>query len=131
MALQDDNRSIPGLLTGLVDQLSTLLRKEAQLAKSEVSDKITQVGAAAGALAASIALLIAGLVVLLQALALWLTRFDLSPVTTSAIVGAVVVIIGMIMLMKGVASLRPANLAPKRSMEQMQRNVDTVKEQVR
>jgi drug/metabolite transporter (DMT)-like permease len=131
MAIQEDNRSIPGLLTGLVDQVTTLLRKEAQLAKSEMSDKLTQVSAAAGALAVAAALLIAGLVLLLQAAAVWLTRFDLSPVTAMALVGAVVVIIGMLMLMKGISSLKPANLAPKRSMEQMQRNVDTVREQIR
>ncbi|GGE53877.1 hypothetical protein GCM10007276_33700 [Agaricicola taiwanensis] len=131
MAIQDDNRSIPGLLTGLVDQLTTLLRKEVQLAKSEVSEKVTQVSAAAGALAVAAGLLIAGLVVLCQALAMWLTRFDLSPVAASAIVGAVVVIIGMLLLMKGISSLKPSNLAPRRTLEQTQRDVNMVKEQVR
>jgi hypothetical protein len=132
MAIQDENRSsIPGLLTGLVDQLTTLLRKEAQLAKSEMSEKVTQVTAAAGSIAVAAALLLAGLVVLLQAAAMWLTRFDLSPAASHAIIGGAVVVIGVVLLMTALSKLKPQNLAPRRTLEQNQRDISMVKEQTR
>ncbi len=62
--MSDSNRSLPELFGNLVNQLSTLFRKEVQLARAEVGEKV---GQATG----SIAYLAVGGVLLLAALITW------------------------------------------------------------
>ena len=60
-------RSLPNIFSDIVDQLASLVRKEALLARVEVSEKITQVAVALGLILVGAVLLIPALVILLQA----------------------------------------------------------------
>ena len=64
---QTDDRSLKELLGDLTQNVTTLFRKEIELARAETSEKITQAGVAAGSIAAGGILALAALIVLLQA----------------------------------------------------------------
>jgi hypothetical protein len=129
-----DGRSLSQLFSDLTAESTALVRKEVELAKAEVNEKINQVTTAGIAIAAGGALLFAGLIVLLFAaafgLALLLERT--SPPALSALIMAVVtMIIGGIALMIGRNRLKAGNLAPRRTSESLRRDKDLVKEHVR
>ena len=61
-------RSTPGLMADLLDQVTQLLRKEVQLFRAEMSDKATQAVVAAGSILAAVVVAITALNVLAAAL---------------------------------------------------------------
>jgi ABC-type multidrug transport system fused ATPase/permease subunit len=110
-----------GLLRRLGDDLATLVRKELALATAEVSRGVNEMKKGIVGIAAAGAILYAGFLVLLgsavlalgMVMALWLAAL---------IVGAVVGIIGFVMLQSARSKLEAANLKPERSQESLRRD---------
>jgi drug/metabolite transporter (DMT)-like permease len=127
---QTDNRSVKELLGDLTQSVTTLFRKEIELARAETSEKISQAGVAAGAIAGGGILALAALIVLLQALVIALTELGLAPALSALIVGGVVAIIAFALIYKGMNDLKASNLAPNRTLEALRRDAHMVKEQV-
>ena len=71
------------------------------------------------------------LVVLLIALALWLTQVGLSPVTAHLASAACGAVISIILAMIGMSYLKPENLKPKVTMRQVEEDIATAKELAR
>ncbi|WP_181706269.1 phage holin family protein [Chthonobacter rhizosphaerae] len=128
---RDGQRSVFDLFGDLVEQTSTLFRKEVQLAKAEVSEKVGQVGSAISQVGIGAVFMVAALVLLLQAIVYWLAYFDVPERVGALIVGIVVAIIGAVLLKKGSNAVSAANLAPVRTTEQLQRDAAVVKEKTR
>jgi len=131
MSLSDDFNAIPKLFSDAVEQLGKLVQNEAQLARAELAEKITQAGVGAAYLAGAAILCIPVLVVLLIALAIWLTQLGLSPVlahVASALFGAV---ISGVLAVMGLSYLKAENLKPKVTLQQVRRDVTTAKELAR
>ena len=61
-------RSTPGLMADLLEQVTQLIRKEVQLFRAEMSDKATQAMVAAGSILAAAVIAITALNVLAAAL---------------------------------------------------------------
>jgi hypothetical protein len=77
--MSDTGKSVPDLLGDLVHQTSTLVRKEVQLARAELGEKVSVVGGAATSLGAGVGLLLGALFALTYALiALLVELFGLS-----------------------------------------------------
>lgn len=127
--LPPNDRSLKELFTDLTNSVSTLFRKEIELARAETSEKISQAGVAAGSIAAGAILALAALIVLLQALVIALTELGLAPGWASLIVGGVVAIIAFALIYKGINDLKASNLAPTRTVESLRRDATMVKEQ--
>ena len=125
---QTDDRSLKELFGDLTHSVTTLSRKEFELARAEISEKVSQAGVAAGALAAGGILALAALIVLLQALVLALTELGLAPALSALIVGGVVAIIAFALIYKGMNDLKASNLAPTRTVEALRRDAHMVKE---
>jgi len=131
MSLSDDVNAIPRLFGDAVEQLGKLVQNEVQLARAELAQKIAQAGIGAACLAGAAILCIPVLVVLLIALALWLTHLGLSPILAhlvSALVGAV---ISGVLAAIGLSYFKAENLKPKVTLQQVQRDVTTAKELAR
>jgi len=124
-----DPRSVPELLSDLVNQTTTLFRQEGELIRAEVSEKVNQIMVAAGSLAAGAILLLVALNVLAFALVVALTHL-VGPGWASLIVGVLLAVIGALLLMKGKKDLEAGNLSLSRTMHQVRRDTDLVKEQV-
>ena len=117
------NRSIPDVLGDVVHQLTTLLRKESQLARAEISEKVTH---AAGGIALAIfgaVLAIPALVILLEAIVAGIMTSGLPVYWSALIVGGVTLIIGIVLLTAGANRLKGGNLVPEKTIHQLQRDV--------
>ena len=131
MALSNDLNAIPRLFGDAVEQLGKLVQNEVQLARAELSQKMTQAGIGSAYVAGAAILSIPALVLLLIALALWLTQLGLSPVLAHLAAAACGAVISAILAMVGMSHLKPENLKPKVTMQQVQRDVATAKEMAR
>ena len=127
----NQDRSVPALFADLIENVTTLFRKEVQLAKTELSEKTGQVATASTAIAIGGVVLLAALIILLHAIVAWLAYAGLPPHWGFTIVAIVVGVIGYIALQKGINNLKASNLMPTRTVEQLQRDAAVAKEQVR
>jgi hypothetical protein len=126
-----DDRSLKDLLADLSNSITTLFRKEIQLARAETSEKVTQVGVALGSIAGGAILALAALIVLLQALVIGITAAGVPAGWASLIVGVVVAVIAYAFIHKGTSDLKASNLAPSRTVDSFKRDAQVAKEQVR
>jgi xanthine/uracil permease len=131
---QDDyarGRSLIGLFSDLWRETQTLVHQEAQLAKAELSQKVSQVATGAGEIAGGGLILFAGFLVLLfaavGALQL-LIQSEHSVWLAPLIVGVIVMIVGYVLLSRGRKQLQAESLAPERTIESLQRDARLAKE---
>jgi drug/metabolite transporter (DMT)-like permease len=124
-------RSVPALFSDLIENVTTLFRKEVQLAKTELSEKASQVGTASTSIGVGGVILLGALIMLLHAIVAWIAVAGLGPQWGYLIVAVVVGIIGYVALQKGISNLKAARLMPTRTVEQLQRDAAVAKEQVR
>jgi hypothetical protein len=127
--MHTDDRSLKDLLADLTESITTLFRKEIQLARAETSEKVTQVAVAIGAIAGGAVLALAALIVLLQALVIAITEAGVPAGWAALIVGVVVAIIAYVLIRKGTNDLKGSSLAPSRTMDSLRRDTQVVKEQ--
>ena len=125
-----DDRSFKDLFADLTNSVSTLFRKEIELARAEASEKVSQAGVAVGAIAGGAILALAALIILLQALVIALTELGLAPALSALIVGGVVAIIAFALIYKGINDLKASSLAPTRTVDSLRQDAHMVKEQV-
>jgi len=124
-------RSLMGLFSDLWRETQTLVHQEAELAKAEISEKVSQVTTGAAEIASGGAVLFAGFIVLLFAAvgalelmlptehAIWLAPL---------IVGLIVMIVGYILLSRGRKQMQAQSLAPQRTLESLKRDARLAKE---
>lgn len=122
------------LFSDLFRETSTLVHNEAELAKAELSEKVSQVGTGAAEIAVAGAIFFAGFLVLLfaavGAIAMWIDNENaawLAPL----IVGVIVMIIGYILLKRGQSQMKPENLAPERTMQSLRDDANFAREHAR
>lgn len=131
MAIASENRSVPELFSDLVGQLSTLFRKEVQLARTEVSEKLNQALMGVGLMIGGAVLLIASLGVLLAAAVDTLEVLGIGKPWAALIVGGAVALIGFLLIRSGVGSLKVTSLKPEKTVEQLGRDAAVAREQTR
>jgi hypothetical protein len=127
----DDARGVGELLSDVVTQLSTLFRKEVQLARAEMSEKVSEAGSAIPGIAGGGALAFGGLILLLMAAGALVSRvLDLAPGWGLLIVGVLAALAGYLLIRGGLSKLKATNLTPHRTAEQLSRDAQAAKEQV-
>ncbi len=130
MAYRSYERSIPDIIADLLSQFPTLVRKESQLARAEISEKISQVGMGVGLLLGGAILLIPALVILLQAGVTALEQAGVQPPIASLIAGGAAFVVGLILLLIGVSRMKVKNLVPQKTIQQIQEDASVAKQQV-
>ncbi len=131
MSLPQDLNDIPRLLSNAAEQLGKLVQNEANLARAELGQKITQAGIGAAYIAGAAALCIPVLVLVLIALALWLTQMGFSPVTAHLMAAVAGAVISAVLAVIGMNRLKPENLRPNVTIQQVSRDVATANELAR
>ena len=119
MADKLDNRSIGDLLAELSRETSQLVRKEVELASTEMTAKAKKAGGHVGVAAAGGALAHAGLLVFLAALVLGLSELGVTPWLSALIISLLTIGIGYLLVNKGLSGLRTSSVAPTRTMESL------------
>jgi hypothetical protein len=131
MAYIETDRSISAIFIDLVNQFTALVRKEGQLARAEMSEKIRQIGMALGLVAGGAVLLIPALVILLQAAVAGLAASGLAVGWASLAVGGMALVIGLALLAFGASRLKGERLVPNKTVEQLQRDAAVATRQLR
>jgi hypothetical protein len=123
-------RSLGDLVTELARETNTLVAKEVQLAKVELSQKAAHVGKSAGVIGAGAVLAHVGLTLVAAALAVALGA--VLPLWLSALlVGGALLAAGGVMAKGGLTSLRHVDPVPRQTVETLKQDAQWAKEQVR
>jgi len=131
MNTNHDPRSIPELLKMFANDLTMLLRQEMRLARTETTEKVNELTGAIGLLAGAAVLVIPGLVLLLQAFATMFVANGMQPHWALLLVSVFALALGAILFLVAYGRLRASNLAPDRTIQQIRRDAEVAKEQVR
>lgn len=131
MVERRDDRSLGELFGDLTRQLSTLVRAEIDLARTEVTTKAGSLGRDAAMVGLGGALLYAAFLALMAAVIAGLVDAGLDLWLAAAIVGILVGIAGVALVARGRTGLANADLAPQRTIETLKEDADWAKERVR
>jgi uncharacterized membrane protein len=128
--LRQQERSIGELFGQLSQDMTLLVRQEIQLARTEMNEKISRVTANLISVGAGGFVAYLGGLALVGALILAIRDLaNISLAWSALIVGAVLAIIGYVMLQKGLKELKRVDLAPRRTVETLKDDVQWAKEQ--
>lgn len=130
----EDGKPLMGLFSDLWRETSTLVHDEAELAKAELSEKVSQVGAGAAEMAVAGGVLFAGFLILLFAAVGALDMLIDSPHAiwiSPLIVGVVVMIVGYLLLKRGQHQVQPDSLAPQRTVQSLRDDAQLAREHAR
>jgi hypothetical protein len=128
--LRQQERSIGELFGQLTQDMTLLVRQEIQLARTEMSEKLSRfttniLSVGAGGFVAYLGglALVAAAILALRDLA------NISLALSALIVGAILAIVGYVMLQRGLKELKRVDLAPRRTVETLKDDVQWAKEQ--
>jgi xanthine/uracil permease len=130
MAQLRDERSLGDLFSDLSRETTTLVRQEVHLAKAELTQSATEAARGIGMLVAGGAVAYAGLLFILLAIVFGLIEAGWDAWLSALVVGVVVVAIGAILVLRARESLKPANLAPRRTVETLKEDQEWAKERI-
>ncbi len=125
-----DDRSLGDLFAELAHETSTLVRQEVELARVELSQKVSRVGKDAASLAVGGALAYAGLLAIVAAAILGLGEAGLPWWLSALLVGVVIGGIGYLLVDRARSAIKEADLAPRRTAETLKENREWAKEQL-
>ncbi|MBY4892867.1 phage holin family protein [Rhodobacteraceae bacterium N5(2021)] len=118
------------LIGDIFSQGVRILRKEASLAKAELSENLGRAGVALGLLVGAVVLALVALVTLAGAGVAGLVAAGWSVWLSALVVGGGLAVIAAIFATIGVRGLKPESLAPSRSIENVKRDFNVIKEQI-
>jgi drug/metabolite transporter (DMT)-like permease len=117
-----DERSLGDLFAELSRETGVLIRKEVELATTEMSGKLKVAGTQAGVVAAGGALAHAGLLVLLAAIVIGLTNLGMPAWLAALVVGLAVIGGGYVLVNQGLSKMRSTSFTPVQTMETLKEN---------
>jgi hypothetical protein len=134
----NEQSNIVDLLKNLRDDTTTLVRDEISLAKTEISEKIASAARNVGYLAAGALVAYAALIIILQGISLLVRDLFISagmnPASASLlgflIVGAVVGVVGALLIVKALNTLRKEPLTPTKTAETLKEDKEWVQNKV-
>ena len=117
MAFAPDARSLGDLFSDLSREISTLMRNELALARTEVSLKISRAARHAGMIAAGAVVALAGLFTLAASLVLMLVAAGMPPWGAALIVGLGLAAAGAMVASTALSALKQEDLKPTETIQ--------------
>lgn len=122
------DQSATSLISEAMTHMSSLVRKEVDLARAEVSQNINRAVVAIGLLVGAVVFALTALTVLAAALAAAIAELGIEEGWAALIVGLLFAAIAFFMATKGAKDLKASSLAPTRTAENVKRDTQAVKE---
>ena len=122
------DKDVVDLAGDALKEIATLLHTELQLLRAEISEKLTFTALSAALIGAGALLLMATVVLLLQAAIAGLVSYGLSWPAAILIVAAVTLLVGAVLIWFGLKRLSLARLVPTRTLEQLQKDSNIAKQ---
>ena len=120
------DKGVADLAGDALKEIATLLETELQLLRAEISEKLTFTALSAALIGAGALLLIATMVLLLEAAVTGLVAYGYSWPTATLIVAAVTLFAGAGLVWFGLNRLSLARLAPSKTLDQLQKDSNIV-----
>src|SRR5690349_6647668 len=127
--MDTDTRTIPEVLSAVTGDLANLVRKESELVRTEVAEKIGAAAKAGTTMSIGAALLLGGFLSLMAALVIGLSEI-MHPAWAALLVGVVAGLIGFTLVRGAAQKVTPSALTPDRAARQLHKDSQFVKEQI-
>jgi uncharacterized membrane protein YqjE len=124
-----EERPLGELFSELSQQTSTLVRKEVELARHELTRSATEIGRHAAIIVGGGVIAYAGFIVLLLGMAWALAEAGVELWLALLAVGAIVLIVGAVLAAWAVRQIGRARLVPDKTVQTVQDNLRWAKEQ--
>ena len=128
MSADPRSKSTGALLSDLLHHLSGLLRGEIALARAEVEANIRAAGIGIGLILAAAVMALCALNLLSAALVAAIAEFGVAPGWAAFGVGTVLALIALGLALKGASAIKLSSLAPNRTVRNVRRDAQTLKE---
>lgn len=125
-----DDRSARELISAVIADFSDLVRKESELVRSELSEKISLALKAAMGMGIGAVLLLGAFLCVLAALVIGLSNL-MPPAWAALLVGVVCGLVGFTLLRAAAKKAEPSGMAPDRFVQQVRRDAQMIREQMR
>ena len=125
-----ENATLRALIGDVVTRVTVLLRKELDLARSEVAENLNRAALGAGMLVTAVIIALVALNVLAVAAVVGLMTTGLDVVAATLIIGGGGLLLALVLAGIGISRVKPANIAPTRSLRELRRDADAAKEAV-
>ncbi|MFC3609228.1 phage holin family protein [Stutzerimonas tarimensis] len=120
------DHSVGGLLRQLGREVPALFTKELALAKAEISDSLRATKAGVASVATGGAVLLGGFIILLLSAVYGLSNV-VAPWLAALIVGAVVVVVGLVMVSAGKKKFEASSFKPDRTINSLNKDKEAVR----
>ena len=127
MQERSDDRSLGELFSELTRQMTTLVRQEVELARTETTAKVSRIVQNAALLAVGGAVIYAGVLALVAAAIFLVATLGVPGWVSALIVGALLVIVGFLLVQRGLSALRADDLAPRRTIETLKEDAELMR----
>jgi uncharacterized membrane protein YqjE len=128
MRAADPPKSAGEMMTDVVGHVSSLVRKEADLARAEIAESVTKAGASIAAMAVALVLAIVGLNVVATGLVTFVVLAGLPLHWATLVVGAGLLLIALAIFFSAKAALQQVNFVPTRAARNVQRDAAAIKD---
>jgi uncharacterized membrane protein YqjE len=131
MQQTNNERSLGELFGDLARDMGTLVSQELALARTELTEKASQVGKDIAMLAVGGLVAYAGLLAIIAAVIVLIADRGVPLWVSALIVGLVVAGIGYLLVQRGISALRRQDFAPRQTMQSLKDDTQWAKEQIR
>ena len=118
-----EDQSLSELVTELVEEIGLLIRKEFELAATELTANVQSAAAHAIRMVVGVVLIHSALLVLLATAVLGLVKLGLEPWLGALIVAAATLVLGYLLVTLGLRSMRQTRLVPARTIETLKESL--------
>jgi hypothetical protein len=123
-------RSLPELFSDVTRESSDLVRKEIELAKLEITEGIAGLKSGAVQMALAVPLLFGGFLILLVGAMLALDTLLHRPWLSAVLVGATVLLAGVVALLLGRSRIEKTEIVPERAIESLRDDKEMIQDHV-
>src|SRR5438874_1961502 len=117
MQQTNDERSLGDLFGDLARDMGTLVSQEMALARAELTEKASLVGKDIAMLAVGGLVAYAGLLAIIAAVIFLLAAWGVPLWASALIVGAIVAVIGYLLVQRGISALKHQDLTPRQTIQ--------------
>src|SRR4030095_15279691 len=131
MALTNDNRTVGEMFAELSREIRTLVHQEIQLARTELTEKVSQLGTGVGFVFGGGVVAYGGFLAIVAAIVLALTAMGLPGWAAALVAGILVAGAGYLLIRSGLAALRPDQLTPHQTIDTLKEDAQWLRTQTK
>jgi len=130
MQQTNNEPSLGDLFGNLARDMGTLVSQEITLARTELTEKASRVGKDIAMLAVGGLVAYAGLLAIIAAVVFLIADRGVPLWASALIVGAVVAIVGYVLVQRGISALKQQDLTPRQTIQSIKDDTQWAKEQI-